>query len=101
MKRRRSDRLTLDDLPLFASDEDLAVAIVGPERAGDFLKTLPTLERRGFPPRSEAFGGRYVPLVRDYFEATVRGAFAVTGNGVVRDGPEGPWPTGRRKRRTE
>ena len=101
MKRRQSARLTLDDLPLFASDQDLAVAIVGPERAAAFLDALPTLEKRGFPPKSWTFGGRYVPLVRKYFEATVEGVVTVTPHGgVVRDGPEGQWIDRRFKRRS-
>ncbi len=101
MKRRQSARLTLDDLPLFASDQDLAVAIVGPERAAAFLDALPTLEKRGFPPTSMAFGGRYVPLVKRYFEATWGNATVTPHHGIVRDGPEGQWTSGRRsKRRT-
>jgi hypothetical protein len=100
VRRRHSGHLTLDDLPLFASDPDLAEAIVGPKHAKEFLQSLPWLERRGFPPRSEMYGGlRYVPLVRKYFELTVEGAVAVTQNGVVRGGQEGTWPKGRSKRR--
>ncbi len=98
MKRRQSARLTLDDLPLFASDQDLAVAIVGPERAAAFLDALPTLEKRGFVPTSMTFGGRYVPLVKRYFEATWGNATVTPHGGVVVDRPEGPWINRRSKR---
>jgi hypothetical protein len=100
VRRRYSARLTLDDLPLFASDQDLAVAIVGPERVAAFLDALPTLEKRGFPSKSATFGGRYVPLVKRYFEVTWGNATVTPHGGVVVDRPEGPWIDRRFKRRT-
>jgi hypothetical protein len=56
---------TLDGLPLFATDEQLAIAIVGRERASFWLKTrLSAL--RGFPHKNEAHGGWPVPLVKKF-----------------------------------
>jgi hypothetical protein len=45
MQCRRTFR-TLDELPLFASDHEIAVAVVGPERAGEYAKEIiPLLEK--------------------------------------------------------
>jgi hypothetical protein len=61
---------SFDNLPLFASDKEIAVAIVGKERAPKWLKEgLPYLAvRRGFPPIDAFHGGRAVPLVRRFYE---------------------------------
>jgi hypothetical protein len=58
---------TLDGLPLFATDMQIAVAIVGKDRASYWLKTvLPTL--KGFPRKDEAHAGWPVPLVRKFYD---------------------------------
>jgi hypothetical protein len=60
----------LDKLPLFATDIEIAVAIVGKARAERWRKErLPTLERKGFPAVDAFHGGRAVPLVRKFYEA--------------------------------
>ena len=59
----------LSKLPLFATDRELAVAIVGKERATMWVKTvLPQLERKGFPRVDPLHDGRPVPLVRKWYE---------------------------------
>jgi hypothetical protein len=74
----------LDALPLFATDREIAVAIVGKTRA-EYWRTavLPTLERRGFPAEDPLHTGRAVPLVRkfyeDYFGITAGFAMAKPG----------------------
>ena len=60
---------TLDGLPLFATDMQIAVAIVGKARAGEWLAhSLPALEARGFPPIDRLHQGRPVPSVKEYYQ---------------------------------
>ncbi|MEH3145266.1 MAG: hypothetical protein PGN34_07935 [Methylobacterium frigidaeris] len=56
-------------LPEFASDADIAVALVGKERAAQAEALFPTLEAAGFPHVDPRFKARYVPAVRRFFEA--------------------------------
>jgi hypothetical protein len=86
-ERAANDNLpfkALDTLPLFASDKEIAVAIVGRGKAQYWLTgVLPTLERRGFPAEDPLHTGRAVPLVRkfyeDYFGITAGFAMAKPG----------------------
>ncbi len=57
-------------LPLFATDEGLAVAIVGKTRAEKWRKErLPTIASKpGFPAIDDFHRGRAVPLVRLFYE---------------------------------
>lgn len=61
----------LDNLPLFATDAELAVAIVGTRRAKQWLRDgFPVLATRpGFPSVDVFHGGRSVALVRRYYES--------------------------------
>lgn len=60
---------TLDGLPLFATDKEIALAVVGKMKASYWLTAvLPTLERRGFPAEDPLHAGRAVPLVRKFYE---------------------------------
>ena len=88
----------LDKLPLFATDHEIAVAIVGKERAAYFRgAVLPTLERRGFPAVDPLHQGRAVPLVRQFYAAYlgVTAGFAM----AKPDGEENIWVP-KRKRAT-
>lgn len=58
----------LDRLPLFATDAELAGAILGPRR-GDWSAIAALLETRGLPRVNSLMGGRYVPAVRQFFDA--------------------------------
>jgi len=60
----------LDALPLFATDKEIAVAVVGPQRAAEWLKArFPTIAARpGFPKIDEFHGGRAVPRVKLFYE---------------------------------
>mgnify|MGYP007011827342 CR=1 FL=1 len=74
----------LDALPLFASDKEIAVAVVGKTRAAYWQRdVLPVLERKGFPAVDPLHTGRAVPLVRkfyeDYFGITAGFAMAKPG----------------------
>lgn len=89
----------LDLLPLFASDLEIAEAIVGKKFAKEWVKTrLPTLAGKpGFPPVDDFHGGRPVPLVRRFYEHYL----VLTGRGF--EGPsgraqEGEWKSSRSRR---
>lgn len=93
--------ITLDDLPLFADDRDLARAIVGAddEKIRNWLASLPTLETNGLPKRHTVYG-RYVPGVKQFYDrqygcASTAGAAPVVS--VVEE--ERPWPRSRPSRR--
>ena len=80
----------LDNLPLFASDREIAVAVVGRARAAYWQRdVLPVLERKGFPAVDPLHTARAVPLVRkfyeDYFGITAGFAMAKPG------GEKKPW----------
>ncbi len=62
--------LTLEDLPMFASDQQIAEAIVGKDNADKWVRErLPTLAKKpGFPPIDAFHGGRPVRLVARFYE---------------------------------
>lgn len=85
----------LATLPLFATDRQLAAAIVGKERAAMWIKTvIPQLERKGFPRVDPLHDGRPVPLVVKFYE----GYFGITAGLAVVDGEErlGEWKKRRK-----
>lgn len=89
----------LSKLPLFATDQQLAVAIVGKSRAAMWVKTvIPQLERKGFPRIDPLHDGRPVPLVRRFYD----GYFGITAgfNVAAPDGKEnlGMWKRDRSKK---
>jgi hypothetical protein len=90
---------SLDELPLFATDEEIARAIVGDARAKEWQKNrLPTLAGKpGFPSVDAFHGGRPTWLVRRFYEVYL-GVAGLSGKPGVADGPEDPsaW---RRKRK--
>lgn len=61
--------LTLTDLPLFATDEQLGEAILGYARRKEFRALATLRERDGMPKIDPVWGGRYVPAVKAYFDA--------------------------------
>ncbi|RVO65719.1 hypothetical protein [Sinorhizobium meliloti] len=91
----------LSQLPLFATDQQLAAAIVGKERASMWVKAvIPQLEKKGFPRIDPLHDGRPVPLVRKFCE----GYFGITAgfNAAAPDGKEnlGMWKSRRRTNRS-
>jgi hypothetical protein len=58
----------LDQLPLFATDAELAGAILGDRRA-HWPKIATLLETKGLPKVNLLMGGRYVPAVKQFFDA--------------------------------
>lgn len=95
---RSTAHLTLDDLPLFATDEAIAEAIVGKKAAPKWLaERLPTLASKpGFPPIDPFHGGRPVPLVRRFYANYL--GMPASGNGAC-DGKEdeSAWRGSRRR----
>ncbi|MDX0966460.1 hypothetical protein GOL81_25195 [Sinorhizobium medicae] len=90
----------LSKLPLFATDQQLAVAIVGKDRASMWVKAvIPQLEKKGFPRIDPLHDGRPVPLVRRFYD----GYFGITAgfNAAAPDGKEnlGMWKSRRRTRK--
>ncbi|UNK36607.1 hypothetical protein MNR02_08775 [Shinella sp. H4-D48] len=59
----------LSKLPLFATDREIAVAVVGKERAAMYVKVvIPMLERQGFPRIDPLHDGRPTLLVRRFYD---------------------------------
>lgn len=85
-------------LPMFATDQQLAVAIVGKARAAMWIKTvIPQLDRKGFPRIDPLHDGRPVPLVKKFYE----GYFGITAGyaAAAADGEErlGQWKKSKRR----
>ncbi len=75
----------LANLPLFATDQQLAVAIVGKERAAMWVETvIPQLERKGFPRVDSLHNGRPVPLIIKFYD----GYLGLTAGFAAPDGEE-------------
>jgi hypothetical protein len=89
----------LDDLPLFATDGEIANAVVGLKRAEDWRRmVLPNMERiTGFPPFDVVHGGRYTPAVRRFYDW--RPGLTMLALPLGQDGPEDPESWSRRQRR--
>ncbi|MBB4348032.1 hypothetical protein [Aliirhizobium cellulosilyticum] len=75
----------LANLPLFATDREIAIAVVGKERASYYTKAvIPMLERQGFPLRDPLHDGRPVPLVARFYSQ-----YWGIGSGTAIGGPDG------------
>lgn len=91
----------LSALPLFATDKEIAAAIVGKERASMYMKAvMPVLERHGFPKVDPLHDGRPVQLVRRFYE----GYLGITAGFRVAspDGKEdlSVWDRSKRRKKT-
>lgn len=91
---RRKHR-TINELPLFASDEDIGEAVLGFERRREFVAMASALQPVGFPRFNPFYKGRYVPAVRDFFE---REYGSINGVHMVPDGKEGSFHSSRRQK---
>ena len=71
MRRHASDNDPFWQLPMFASDIDIATAIVGKASAARWVKEkLPTLaSKQGFPLVDDFHGGRAISLVRLFYNS--------------------------------
>lgn len=88
--------VTLNDLPLFAADDQIGEVVLGPERKTEFEGFATLLERDGMPKISPLWGGRYVPAVKAFLDHD-NGLFAQPP--MAPRGVEGVWETGRTSRR--
>jgi len=81
--RPANQPLRLDDLPMFATDRQIAEAIVGKDKAEKWMRErLPTLASKpGFPPIDPFHGGRPVKLVARFYDEYL---------GVGKSGAPGP-----------
>ena len=88
---------SLDALPLFATDKEIAVAVVGRAEAAKWQRNvLPILEGRAFPRVDALHGGRPVPLVKQYYQAYLALAEPHVNTGAREKEDEEAWSTSRR-----
>lgn len=91
----------LDKLPLFATDLEIAIAIVGKKYASLWKRdALPILERRGFPRFDALHQGRPVPHVKQFY-ALYLGITAGFVMAPPPDGKEKAWIPKRERKRLE
>lgn len=60
--------IPFDDLPLFATDDELALAIFGRKRASEWRQFVAYFERKGMPTMDPIVGARYRPAVKVFFD---------------------------------
>lgn len=92
---------TLSQLSVFATDQEIATAVVGRTRAEHWRKNvLPILEARGFPRVDALHGGRSTLLVAKFYD----GYFGITAGftNAQPDGEEdlGAWTRKRTRKRS-
>ena len=59
---------SVESLPLFATDEIIGAALLGPDRVQEWRQMVPLLESRGLPKVDQLMGGRYVRAVINFFD---------------------------------
>jgi hypothetical protein len=88
------DAITLDKLPLFASDDAIGEAVLGRDRKCEFAGLAQLHERDGMPMIHPVWGGRYVPAVKAYFDHAHGLSAAAL---LAPDGVEGRFDDGKRR----
>jgi hypothetical protein len=68
VRMKRTKAKSLDNLPLFATDDVLGAALLGPDRVQEWRQIALLLETRGLPKVDKLMGGRYVPAVVAHFD---------------------------------
>ena len=66
--KKRRPSLTFAELPLFATDDELGMALLGRARSAIWRTLVPSFEREGLPKKDPQMGGRYVPAVKAFFD---------------------------------
>jgi hypothetical protein len=64
----RAAKSSVELLPLFATDDVIGAALLGPKRVQEWQQIAPLLEQRGLPKVDHLMGGRYVPAVIAFFD---------------------------------
>lgn len=57
-----------DDLPLFAPDDAIGPAILGPGKSAEWKQMAALLEGQGLPKIDALMGGRYTPAIKAFFD---------------------------------
>jgi hypothetical protein len=65
---KRAKATNLGNLPLFATDDVIGAALLGTDRAREWLQIAPLLEPRGLPKFDKLMGGRYVRAIVSFFD---------------------------------
>jgi hypothetical protein len=76
----------LESLPLFATDDAIGAALLGPKRVAEFKQIVPLLEARGLPKVDQMLGGRYTRAVVAFFDHQ----YGLDRGGDVPLAPDGP-----------
>ncbi len=76
--------IKFDDLPLFASDQELAIAILGRKGAKEWTQVALYFERKGMPKMDPVVGRRYRPAVKKFLDKL----WNLDGTRVGQSGPE-------------
>ncbi|MGY3588009.1 hypothetical protein [Bradyrhizobium sp. USDA 4350] len=63
---------SFDDLPLFASEDEVATALLGTGKITVWRQISPLLEAKGFPTIDAVMGGRYTPAIKAFFDNEYR-----------------------------
>ena len=84
--------ITFNTLPLFASDREIAEAVVGRDRekVEGLLSSIPRLEACGFPKPTPGYG-RYVPAVKDFYDRVHLSRTAPLPPDPANRPKDGPW----------
>jgi hypothetical protein len=59
---------TFENLPLFADDTALGIALLGHRKSREWPQIAALLEGRGLPRIDPLMGGRYIPAIKAFFD---------------------------------
>ncbi|BBF92680.1 hypothetical protein BLTE_13650 [Blastochloris tepida] len=82
-----------DLTPLYISDKEAGLLLLGRKRASEWPAIATVLERSGLPKVDPLMGGRYWPAVKAWLDR--RHGVGSTGGGYAADGQEN-WSYGRK-----
>jgi len=93
--------LTFDDLPLFATDRDIAEAVVGSDEDDKraWCASVASLEACGFPRQTRLYGKRYTPAVRAFYDREYGPTGRAPTDSPGQQEPPPGWTSPRSRRR--
>lgn len=71
-ERPHRRKITFQDLPLFADERSLSVALLSPGKYRHWRAVVQVLEVKGFPKIDGLMGGKYWPAVKAFFDREYR-----------------------------